>query len=78
MQGKNILTCETSKGTPFLIKAYDNYFEILSGDGSSKLYTSESLNVDFGGRYFINEVKDYGLLSMIATGTAVLNTVFGL
>ena len=39
MQGKNILTCETSKGTPFLIKAYDNYFEILSGDGSSKLHT---------------------------------------
>lgn len=57
MQGKNILTCETSKGTPFLLKAYDNYFEILSGDGSSKLYTSESLNVGFGGRYFINEVK---------------------
>lgn len=39
MHGKNILTCETSKGTPFLLKAYDNYFEILSGDGSSKLYT---------------------------------------
>lgn len=53
MQGKNILTCETSKGTPFLIKADGAKSAVLTKlyYGYSE-YTCQYQAADPRGRYF--------------------------